>query len=623
MSKYNKRINFALCNIATKMVKFTINLKIMLLFKGKLLYCTTKIIPTNIMKVNKINAVKLLLSLVIIFGFASCSKKSDSKGGSKATGWKINDKKGGFQYGTKFKKQATGPGLVMVEGGTFTMGKVADDVMHDWNNTPNQQHVMTFYMDETEVTNMMYTEYLNWLKTVFPPDQENYKNIYDGASPDTLVWRNRLGYNETMTNYYLRSPAYAEYPVVGVNWIQATEFAKWRTDRVNEKILEEQRYLKKDSKVTDVSADKVFSTQAYLASPSTAMGGDQAIVLQKGQGRGAAKPSKDGAAAGANNTAGNSKKNVYAQMTSGLLLPEYRLPTEAEWEYAAAADVGQREYNSYKGQKKYPWSGTYTRSGKRQVKGDQLANFKQGKGDYGGIAGWSDDGADITNQVKSYPPNDFGLYDMAGNVAEWVADVYRPVVDDEANDFNYYRGNVYMKNKIGDDGKVELITSETQMFDTLSNGKIISRNLPGQIAQVPIDEKETYLRQNFDKSDNRNYRDGDKQSTRYFKFGASEEGDEKGKMKDDQRMYDSPKHNVSTDSLGNMIRKYDKSNKRTTLVNDDVRVYKGGSWRDRAYWLDPAQRRYFPQDIATDYIGFRCAMSKVGPKTDKKKRARN
>jgi gliding motility-associated lipoprotein GldJ len=212
---------------------------------------------------------------------------------------------------------------------------------------------------------------------------------------------------------------------------------------------------------------------------------------------------------------------------------------------------------------------------------------------------------------------------MAGNVAEWVADVYRPIVDDEANDFNYYRGNVYMKNKIGEDGKVELVTAESQQFDTLSNGKIVSRNFPGQIAQVPVDDKETYLRQNFDKSDNRNYRDGDKQSSRYFKFGSSEEGDEKGKMRDDQRMYDSPKHNVATDSLGNMIKKYDKSNKRTTLVNDDVRVYKGGSWRDRAYWLDPAQRRYFPQDIATDYIGFRCAMSRVGPKADKKKRPRN
>ena len=303
-----------------------------------------------------------------------------------------------------------------------------------------------------------------------------------------------------------------------------------------------------------------------------------------------------------------------------MILPEYRLPTEAEWEYAAAADVGQREYNAYKGQKKYPWSGQYTRSGKRQVRGDQLANFKQGKGDYGGLAGWSDDGADITNVVKYYPPNDFGLYDMAGNVAEWVADVYRPIVDDEANDFNYYRGNVYMKNKIGEDGKAEIVTGENIAYDTLANGKIIARNMPGQIAQVPVDEKETYLRQNFDKSNNINYRDGDKQSTRYFDFGSSEEGD---KVDDAKRMYDSPKHNVTTDSLGNMVRKYDKSSKRTTLVDDNVRVYKGGSWRDRAYWLDPAQRRYFPQDMATDYIGFRCAMSRVGPKSDGKKKARN
>ncbi len=577
------------------------------------------------MKLNKIMNTRLLLLLVLAISVTACSKKSDSKGGSRATGWKINDKKGGFQYASKFKKQATGPGLVLVEGGTFTMGKVQDDVMHDWNNTPNQQHVQSFYMDETEVTNMMYMEYLDWLKRVYPPDQENYKNIYEGASPDTLVWRNRLGYNETMTNNYLRHPAYAEYPVVGVNWIQATEFSRWRTDRVNEKILEDQRYLKKDAKVVNTEAGKTFSTETYLAVPNQSYGGDSEIVLQRGKGRGTAKKSSSGTDGGANAqpTGGNDPKNVYATRSSGLILPDYRLPTEAEWEYAAAADVGQREYNIYKGQKKYPWSGSYTRSGKRQVRGDQLANFKQGKGDYGGIAGWSDDGADITNKVKSYPPNDFGLYDMAGNVAEWVADVYRPIVDDEANDFNYYRGNVYMKNKIGEDGKVELVTAETQVFDTLSNGKIIARNFPGEIAQVPVDENETYLRQNFDKSDNRNYRDGDKQSSRYFKFGSSEEGDEKGKMNDNQRMYDSPKHNVSVDSLGTMVRKYDKSNKRTTLVNDDVRVYKGGSWRDRAYWLDPAQRRYFPQDIATDYIGFRCAMSRVGPKADKKKSARN
>ena len=114
----------------------------------------------------------------------------------------------------------------------------------------------------------------------------------------------------------------------------------------------------------------------------------------------------------------------------------------------------------YRGRKKYPWSGQYTRSGERQILGDQLANFKNSDGDYGGIAGWSDDGADITNAVRSYAPNDFGLYDMAGNVAEWVADVYRPIVDDEFNDFNYYRGNVYTKNEISEDGRTSKIVGE-------------------------------------------------------------------------------------------------------------------------------------------------------------------
>lgn len=557
-------------------------------------------------------ALKLLVVMALAIGFTGCSKKGSTKGGSSATGWKINDKKGGFQFNDKFKKQETPPGMISVEGGTFTMGKVQDDVMHDWNNTPSQQHVQSFFMDETEVTNKMYAEYLFWVKSVFPPTEENYKNIYNGAIPDTLVWRNRLGYNETMTNNYLRHPAYADYPVVGVNWIQATEFSKWRTNRVNENILEREGYLKKDNKVklgTDVKAESSFDTESYINSPSKSFGGNEEVVLKKEIGGGRKQAAEDA-------------KNVYAQRSSGLILPEYRLPTEAEWEYAAVALVGNREYNIYKGQKKYPWNGQYTRSSKRQYRGDQLANFKQGKGDYGGIAGWSDDGADITNKVKSYAPNDFGLYDMAGNVAEWVQDVYRPLVDDEANDFNYFRGNVYTKNKIGEDGTAELVTSDNITYDTLSNGRIMARNFPGQIAQVPVDENETYLRTQFSTSDNRNYRDGDRQSTRFFKFGGSEEENAEG-GEEKFRMYESPKHKISTvvDSTNTekkMLKQYDKSDKRTSLIDDNVRVYKGGSWRDRAYWLDPASRRYFPQDMATDYIGFRCAMSKVGPKSNKK-----
>ena len=556
-------------------------------------------------------ALKLLVVMALTIGFTSCSKKGSTKGGSSATGWKINDKKGGFQFNDKFKKQQTPPGMLPIEGGTFTMGKVQDDVMHDWNNSPNQQHVQSFFMDETEVTNKMYAEYLYWVKAVFPPTEENYKNIYNGAIPDTLVWRNRLGYNETMTNNYLRHPAYANYPVVGVNWIQATEFCKWRTNRVNENILEQAKYLKKDNKVSlgvDVKGEASFDTEAYINSPSKSLGGNEEVVLKKG--------------ANGKKQVGDDAKNVYAQRSSGLILPEYRLPTESEWEYAAVALVGNREYNIYKGQKKYPWNGQYTRSSKRQSKGDQLANFKQGKGDYGGIAGWSDDGADITNEVKRYAPNDFGLYDMAGNVAEWVQDVYRPMVDDEANDFNYFRGNVYTKNKLDGEGNAELVTSDNIKYDTLSNGRIMARNFPGQIAQVPVDDNETYLRTQFSTSDNKNYRDGDRQSTRFFKFGGSDEENAEG-ASEKFRMYESPKHKISTvvDSANNgkkMIKQYDKSDKRTTLVNDDVRVYKGGSWRDRAYWLDPASRRYFPQDMATDFIGFRCAMSKVGPKSNKK-----
>ena len=67
------------------------------------------------MKIKNIFALRLLLSLVIAIGITSCSKNSGSNSGSKATGWKVNDKKGGFQYASNFKKQATGPGLVLVE----------------------------------------------------------------------------------------------------------------------------------------------------------------------------------------------------------------------------------------------------------------------------------------------------------------------------------------------------------------------------------------------------------------------------------------------------------------------------------------------------------------------------
>ena len=559
----------------------------------------------------KVVAFKVLLVLALSIATTGCKKSSSSKNSSRATGWQINSREGGFQYNNDFKEQETSPGLVFVEGGTFTKGRVQDDVMHDWNNTPNQQHVQSFYMDETEVTNAMYLEYLDWIKRVYPPSDENFRSIYHGALPDTLVWRNRLGFNEVMTENYLRHPGYGEYPVVGVSWIQAVEYANWRSDRVNEFNLEQAGYLKRDAKITDVNAESTFSTDTYINAPTLTYGGNEEVINAEKSNKRYVRTDTDG-----------NETNIYATRETGLITPKYRLPTETEWEYAALGLSEIRSYNLYRGRKKYPWDGQYTRNGSRKFRGDQLANFKQGKGDYGGIAGWSDDGADITNKVKSYAPNDFGLYDMAGNVAEWVADVYRPIIDDDFNDFNYYRGNVYTKNAINDDGSVKVVTVDNIVYDTLSNGKIVARNLPGEILQVPVDLNETYLRTNFDKSDEINFRDGDRQSSRRFE-SFNEDDEANGKQDETRKMYNSPKNIVTRDSAGKIVRQYDKSNNRTSLINDEVRVYKGGSWKDREYWLDPAQRRYFPQDMATDYIGFRCAMSRVGSKSKDKNKKKN
>ncbi|MCI2227561.1 gliding motility lipoprotein GldJ [Polaribacter sp. MSW13] len=554
------------------------------------------------------NVLKITLVALTTLLLANCNRSSSGK--SSLTGLSFNDpKNGNFIRGKSFKGEKPPLGMVTIEGGSFTMGQVQDDVMFDWNTTPKKLHVRSFFMDEAEVTNSEYFLYVQYIKQAFPPSEEKYKHIYNSVLPDTLVWRKSLGNTDILSENYFRHPAYADYPVVGVSWLQANEYCKWRTNAVNLKTLIDKGHIKNIFENDTIS--NFFDTDVFLTDDSKLFNGDTTVYkrgVRTARRKGDPKPSKD---------AFQGRKITKAD---GILQQKFRLPTEAEWEFAAKANVENREYNNIRGRKKYAWDGKYSRDKSKRFRGDQLANFKQGEGDYSGLSGWSSDGADIPIRIKSYPPNGFGLYDMSGNVAEWTADVYRPIIDNEANDFNYFRGNIFTKKMISEDGKVVIAgnTEDAEIeYDTLPNGKIVPKQLPGTIKYIPITKDDTTLRRNFMVSDNSNIKDGDLYSSRFYE-------DDEEQFASRPSMYNSPHKPTSIiDSITGRKKFINDNKNRTTLISDRTRVYKGGSWADREYWLDPAQRRFLPEYLATNYIGFRCVTDKIGPMTNEKRKARN
>lgn len=494
-------------------------------------------------------AVKNCFLLLALSGvMASCSKKSNGttkKGESSVTGWKYNDKNQGNFNVPKPKDVKTAPGLVFVQGGTFMMGQTQEDVMQDWNNVPKRMTVNSFFIDRTEIANVHYREFLYWHENVFP-DQPTITNP---LLPDTLVWRSELSYNEPYVEYYFRHPTFNYYPVVGINWKQAERFCEWRTDRVNELELMKEGFL--DDK-TQISKSMKGGGQDNFNYKSYLMGEYQAKPGKKVSG--GKSPLKDA----------QGKPRKLVKFEDGILFGVYRLPTEAEWEYAAYGFINQNPQKKFNQKKRgeevhankqmYPWKNDgfdnlrYTNRGANQ--GAFLANFKRGTGDYMGVAGGLNDNGSYTTDVNDYAPNGFGLYNMAGNVNEWVFDVFRPIRND-MGDMAGIRGNDF---KVVD----------------MSKGQGNLRDSLGRIMMTRQSDSVLRNRRNYQHAYAVNFLDGDSLSGANYGYGI------------------------------------------TTLVSDKSRVYKGGSWNDQAYWLSPGARRFLEEDQASSTIGFRCAMDHVG-----------
>lgn len=266
-----------------------------------------------------------LLTAVIVSAIAlqSCGKRGGGQGNGDLVG--VPDREGWVM--------SVPYGMIVCPSGTFHMGQADQDVPATFINMNKQVTIGGFYMDETEITNNEYRQFMNAMLTDSSALGVEY--LMTELYPDTTVWMRDFSHHmgDPMMEYYYAHPAFDDYPVVGVDWFAARKFCEWRTNYMND---------------WRVNQNGLFP------------------------------------------------------------MPNFRLPSEAEWEYAAR---GGRDMA------KYPWGNPYIRNSK----GCMLANFKPGRGNY------FDDGFMYTSPVASYFSNDYGLYDMAGNVSEWCEDAFSEV----------------------------------------------------------------------------------------------------------------------------------------------------------------------------------------------------
>lgn len=359
-------------------------------------------------------ACRVLVAGVWLYGAMACSRNKAPNStafgaGSSATGLDYKATDSTFHpdqaIGTPFNPDLVKrPNMVLVEGGKALLGFEDYEFTHNKTSTYTAT-VETFYMDETEIANIHWLEYLYFIR-------KSSEAEYQAALPDTAVWMRQFSFNDFYVENYLRHPAFRFYPVVGVSWLQANEYCKWRSD-----------------------PKAVFFNQVHKEGTGKKIQLNDTLWVYEG----------------------------YKTRPVERKLPdiEFRLPTEAEWIYAAQTFSYMAPYLDEKDYYKriYPWDGNNVRNPYAKKRGYFFANFKRGRGDYGGLAKSKNDGSIYTEYIYSYPPNDVGLYNMAGNVNEWVQDLYEFIPKDlDKYEFNLKEKAKQDKTKLEEEEEIRTYT---------------------------------------------------------------------------------------------------------------------------------------------------------------------
>ncbi|MFD2596064.1 T9SS ring complex lipoprotein PorK/GldK [Sphingobacterium griseoflavum] len=329
----------------------------------------------------------------------------------------------------KLKANKTPYGMVLIPGGTFIMGQSDEDITYSQTAQNRQVTIASFYMDDTEISNSEYRQFVNWVR-------------------DSILITNFLGDQ----SYFISGPNNEQY----IDWKKVNSNSPWRTndpsvrdrlssmyyqgeDRIFGKNELDVRLLKYHFEWYDLRSataarnDRSRSRSEFIMRDTMLIYPDTTVWLNDFS-YAQNDPMVEGyfshtsfddypvvgvtwRQAQAFNTWRTRLFNDAASGNKQMQRLPYQLPSEAEWEYAArGGKVGMQ----------FPWGGPTARN----AKGCLMANFKPGRGNY------MDDGAAYTAPVYSYWPNDFGLYNMAGNVAEWTQSSYSESANSFVHDMN-------------------------------------------------------------------------------------------------------------------------------------------------------------------------------------------